>query len=166
MEKLYDNEKFAAVWSRVMPNQPEEEPAPPAATLTQEDKAALLRALINGKAQNLACYTLLAKRYRGKSPGKLFGGFARDEAAHLRNLQTAHYLLTGDTCVPQAEPVRIASVLSVLRLCYLRERDGEKTFILASLQDDEPKRTQLYTRIADEAARHALLLETFMEKSL
>ena len=68
--------------------------------------------------------------------------------------------------MPQAGQVRIPSVLAALRTCYSNERDGEKAFTLASLQDDEPKRTQLYTRIAGDAARHALLLENLMENAL
>ena len=162
MGKKYDNEKFAAVWSRVMPETAGTADIPPAAG----DMAALLCSLINSKALNLKYYTVLARRYQGKSPGKIFSSLARDEAAHLRKLQTAHYILTGDSCVPHMEPVRITSVLAALRTCYLSEREGEKTFTMASLQDDEPKRTQLFAHIAADEARHALLLEELIENTL
>ncbi len=160
MEKNYDIENFAAVWSRVMP----ETEAPE--KRASEDIGEKLPLLIESKAQSMRCYAFLARKYAGKKAGDKFKALSKDEKMHLKKLQTAYYILTGDTYALKNEQIKIVSVLSVLRESFLRERESEKAFILASLNDDEPKRTDLFLKIAADDKRHADILEEIIENTL
>ncbi len=110
-----DARGMSRVYARVT-----ESPAPSTLRGAGEE-AELLRSLIDGAADSSAMYALLALKTRGTASERELRALSRRERELERRLQTAYYLLTGDT-----HPVREAHPSAPYLLRALRDQYGRE----------------------------------------
>jgi len=113
-------EGFDKVWDRVVSDSDRHHghrPPPPKPPCQCET----LRRMMDGAAQSAEVYRQLARQCRSRRDATVFGEMSRDESAMLNELQSAYYLMTGDSYRPQVKPRRSQGMLSQIREQYYRE---------------------------------------------
>ena len=159
----YANEHFADVWNRVVPTSSAmpEQNAPPKAVTNDE---AQLRAFIEDEAADCRYYTALACRSAPGSARRLFSRLAAEENAHMKKLQTAYFILTGDTHCPPLVCPYIPSFLDALRTRYIGERNGAEEYMTAAKTTNLEHLSDLYRSLADDEKCHADCIAALIEQ--
>ena len=157
-----DKEKFMSVWKRVsgetaLPNKP---PAPPAGG------GDILAELIEKKTAAAADYTRLAGKTSGHYSGVL-RTIAAEERQHLKVLQAAFFVKSGDTlkCTPPRGGGR-ESKSAALRKKYYDELAAAEMFTRAA---SETKDEYLKKQLEDIAAadkRHSMMIMKLIENTM
>ncbi len=155
MKEGYGLQGFEEVWRRVT-GETEKEP----------DEAACLRGYMDDERADSAYYAAMAARCRGVREKRLFSRLSAEEAGHLRRLQTAYFMLAGDTYVPRSGRVRIDSMLDALRARHAGETALAETYSRAALSAKNVKLKKLYSSLAADELRHASLLEDVIKNAM
>ncbi len=153
---MQDN--FSEIWSRVTAAN-RAEAGPPAF----DDRAALSE-FIEDETSDSAYYSMLASRASLPEARRLFNRLSADERRHARLLQTAYFLLTGDTYAPKKpapEPPR--SMLEALRLRYAAETQGARAYAEAASKTGDPDLRELFTALSADEKRHAADIKRLAE---
>ena len=122
-------EGFDRVWDRVMKDEarrphPPRPPKPPEAKCECEG----LRRFMDGAAQSAEVYRALARRCRSRRDAAAFSQMSRDESEMLRELQSAYFLMTGDSYRPHTHPVPREGMLTAMREQYRREQKSAEMY--------------------------------------
>ena len=174
MRRSFDN-----VWQRVMPDdnlndcgcqpdidfcQPEMDCCKPCQEdlCPSEDYAAMLRDLMDCKAEDIALYCCLIKRLTGCAAETLLKCL-RDERRHLKKLQTQYYLLTGELyCPPTACPC-VFLVADALRAQYEKELTTHRNHRDMASRTSRSDIADMCNCIADDDAVHARRISCLFE---
>ncbi|MBR7081218.1 MAG: hypothetical protein IKI49_00695 [Oscillospiraceae bacterium] len=151
-----DVEKMNAVWARVTGA-----PAACAACRTDlPDDAEKIRAFI-AEARRLArFYDALSKKCAVKSAR--FRCLAADERRNIKRLQTAYFILTGDTCAVRGTEAETDSVLAALREAFIRERANADAYGRAAIESKSGFAAELFSALSSREADHAAELQSMI----
>lgn len=161
---------FNRVWERVRaaknegPLQPERlslnKPAP-------LNVKSVLEGFIENEVSDSGYYFALASRTAQQNAKRVFTQLANDEKRHARQLQTAYFLLTGNSYAakkPAKTPPR--SILEALRQRYSAENEGAAEYIKAAERTENPELKQLFLELAKDEKRHAAEIKGLVENSM
>jgi rubrerythrin len=160
----YDNEKFDAVWKRVM-NEPEDGSRKVNASGsagTDADEAAQLQAFMNDEACDAQFYATLA----GLAPSGAKNALCRiacDEKGHLKRLRAHYYLLTGETYTPPGACPLIYRIPEALRQKYAGEAAGAKAYMEAAARTGNEELGETYRALGADEARHRKIIGCLIE---
>lgn len=157
MDEAYDSEKFNEVWSRVTGDTPESSGDP------GEKELAGLRGFMDGEYSDSMFYKKLASCLSGREAKRFFAGLAADEHCHFKKLQTAYFLMTGDTYMPENKNVQITSILTALYTRFKEETEGAEAYAAAAGNTENARLKCLYTAFSADEARHACGIEKLIE---
>jgi rubrerythrin len=152
---------FTNVWQRVTGAAAEAETKRPAS------EAARLAAFIRDENSAVSFYSALSGVCPPRCREQLLR-LQRDERRHLRDLQTEHFLMTGDSC-PVSPPLQHASrvgLLSALRGAYDKELESAAAYEAAAGQTTRDDLKELYRRHAEEERDHAAILYRLIRQAL
>lgn len=140
----YDTAATRAVWNRVLQSQPE----------TQAPIVETLRVRIDAEHAARLTYLALA-RCAGRYAGTL-RTIAAQEGVHARTLSALYYLHTGECHAPEAAPARPTNFCQSLRECYQAELQSAARYRADA--EHYPEHCTLFTRLANDEARHSRML--------
>ena len=153
-EQMFDLNGFDRIWQRVQgaPSRPE------------RDDAAVLRRFLDGTAEAAAFEERLARRTAGVA--RQLQQLHRETLRRLHMLQTAYFLLTGDTYAPaESCPVQ-GGILTDLRKDYLRAQERAGQYRAAGTATDREALATLYEELAELEAAHAASLHRLFGQAL
>ncbi len=178
-------DKFNEIWSRVVrSNQGENIGADlsPEYMNTQKQQNAgayarpdfdlkrTLEDFIEDEVSDSAYYAALAGKTSQSAARAVFNRLSADERRHSRQLQTAYFLLTGNSYTPRRPaPLPPRSMLEALRQRYAAEISGAKAYADAALRlrdTDEPELRDMLIAFAADEKRHASEIKRLVESSL
>ena len=151
---------FDRVWDRVMK---ENRPRPPRPD-KPECECRELRRFMEEAAQAEAVYRDLARRSRDRRNSALFMELARDEEDTVRLLQSAYFLLTGDSFRPRPKPIRQTGMLTAIREQYRRELKSAEMYEDAARENKIPNLSQVFKSIIQKERHHAEILADLIKK--
>ena len=146
------------------PNAPSKPARPDAAPGTAE----LIQSCLREELAGAQTYRYLAGRSPTPEGRQLMRRLAADEAAHVKTLQAAYFLLTGET-------YRVTVVLPPqprlpwrdrLREQYLSASRGGAAYERAAEETRDPCLRQMFGQLSKDEYRHAELLRGLIEKTL
>lgn len=156
--------RFDSIWQRVMPELEDisgvSSASPSAVNVSARkpmDDAAQLREFINEVQEGYKIYSALSAR-RG-SGAAVLRQLAADKKAHLRQMETIYFILTGNSYTPAPKPVDMDSVLSALRERYMAELENSERYAEAAKATENARLSALYSELAEDAKRHAIQIE-------
>ena len=152
-----DTENLKRVWERVAPETPEPEPA------WEPDIVVRLRGFIENERDETAMDGLLVLKTRGSRAEKTLRSILEDERRHERRLQSAYFLLIGDTYAPPARHPSAPYLLKALRERYMGETAGAEAYDRAAAETDDESLREALREIAADERRHAGLLRSMIE---
>ena len=152
-----DTENLMRVWERVAPEPQEPEPA------WEPDIVVRLRGFIENERDEAAVYGLLALKTRGSRAEKTLRSIAEEEKRHERRLQSAYFLLTGDTYAPPARHPSAPYLLKTLRERYMGETAGAEAYDRAAAEVPDEGIQATLREIAADERRHGALLRSIIE---
>lgn len=155
-----DIEKLTAVWKRVMPGF--EEPPAVSSADTGEGDEAVLQKFIQNEYNGAEGYAAMAKKCRRQDRACLFRALEADEREHLARLQTAYFILTGESFIPKSGKAEGELNLSAVRESYLNELADEKAYMAAAEKTKNPRLRAVYETNARDEKRHADMLEKLL----
>ena len=169
MEKT-DWTAFDAVWNRVS-GASAESPAVPAGKKVspprkEAEDTARLRLFLEETAAAERAYRAITARTSLRWLQELCGKLRQQETVHKRRLQSAYFLLTGDTCPLREVPGAQAPLLEMLRSRLLCERASAGAYREAARAADSMELSRLFTELAGEEARHGELLHAAVTRLL
>jgi len=158
MEKT-DWTAFEAVWDRVTgPSEsvsvPKNRPAP-SPSRSEESRLAMF---LQETAAAETAYRALQARTSLRWLRELCARLRQQEAMHRRQLQSACFLLTGDTCPLASLPDPGDPATELLRKQLLRERSSAAAYRKAARDADSMELSRLYGELAAGEARHEEML--------
>lgn len=135
---------FESVWQRVTNDS------------KSHDVKTMLEGFITNEAADAAFYSALAVRIASQSARRRFTALSRDENGHAKRLQSAYFLLTGNSFVPKyPRPNPPRSLLEALRLRYIAERNGAAKYDEAAARVSDGDIGKLFRQLAEDERRHA-----------
>ena len=156
----YDFEKLNDVWARV--------------TGANEDSvqyqdgrpadAEKIGSFITDAEELSVFYSEIAHRCRTKS--QILRRLAAEEKDAIRRLQTAHFLLTGDTCPVSKGPSVQGSTLDALREAYMAENDTADAYRSAAISSGNGSVTDLFSALSERASDHAATLRDIIAECM
>jgi len=161
--EINDIEKLNVVWQRVMPES--EETVVNIAEAPENDTATLER-FIQNEFNGAESYAALARRCRRPDRARLFSALAEDEREHVARLQTAYFLLTGESFMPKAEMSNEQLNMTTVRQKYLNELADEKAYKTAAEKTKNPRLRAVYEANARDEKRHADTLEKLIAEMM
>lgn len=166
MENLYDSDKFDKVWKKVIAEGNAMQPAETEKCQTEKATGTeqTLREFMDDEASDEKYYAALAQKCGDRSIQREFQCLSSEEAGHLKRLQIAYFILTGDSYSPQATKPYITSMLDALRSRYIGEVNGEKAYQKAAMEEENGRLSQLYSELAMDEGRHAKKIEEIIER--
>lgn len=153
---------FEAVWDRVSaaasPSSRKQPPAP------RHEDASQLRIFLQESSEAENAYRAAAGRTTLRWLKELCEKLRRQKSIQTRRLQSAYFLLTGDTCpLPQkAEASR--PMPELLRQRLLHERSSAAAFSAACKETGDMELSRLYGELAAENTRCSELLRTAISR--
>jgi len=148
----FNLEKMSEVWSRVTAT-PE---IGAVCSIDQSNEPAKICGFIS-KAQRLSFfYEALARKSRVKCAQ--FRRLASEERRNVRRLQTAYFILTGDTCTVGESNVEVNSLLDALRKAYIEENANADAYRKAEIESKTGSVAELFSTLADRETDHAIKL--------
>ena len=121
---------------------------------------AVLEERIGAEQRNAAFYDILARRYRGME--RTIRRIAAEERGHMRELQVEHFLLTGDTYMPEPSCPVVTSVLEALRTAYKEELAAADIYKKQAAATPSEALREIYECHAADETRHAETLRTMI----
>lgn len=158
----YEKDNFEEIWRRVAVTDQKETSAPAA----PRDESAELAAFMDEEATDAAQYAALASMCRDAAVSKVLHGISAEEREHVKRLQTAYFLIKGDTYVPIRKPFPTPrSMLGALRARYWEELQGETNY-RAAAKAAKSVSAGLYESLADDEHDHAARLAVLIQHML
>lgn len=147
-----DLDGFDRVWNRVMGDDR-------CCDECRGNDSKRLRGFMDSKREAAGVYEHLARHSTSPKNRRIFMTLAREERQHLKMLQSAYFLLTGDSYRPKRpKPVRGGS-LSLIRRMYNYETDSAEAFRRACQETKIPNLAGLFKSISADDAKNAQILE-------
>lgn len=162
LETAYDREKFDSIWQRVMPNT-SEQITPTSQVGKNSDDESQLRKFIDDESADCNYYAMLAQKCLSRSIKQLFLRLSTEEHCHMKRLQTAYFILTGDSYYPAMVCPLINSIMDSLRARYIGETEGAEAYLKAAGETESEKLACIYRELAEDENRHACSIETLIE---
>ena len=135
-----------------------------AACRSTENSAPELICRFIGDAQRMAAlYSALSKKC-GAAGNAVFRKLAADERRNVRHLQTAYFILTGDTCKISGSRAEVKSLLDALREAYLAESAGADAYRRSAIESSNGSITELFSMLADCESNHAAQLRKMISE--
>ncbi len=160
MEK-YDLETLNRVWERV--SNTANDVAPEEGACCDVTPVRILRELMREEAAAAAEYSTLAARLRNnRCAAAMLRRIAADERRHFQKLQSAYFMITGDTFSPEVKKPGKAPVIQSLRSMYLGELEAVKAYGRAA--EEDPGRGDLYRNSAADEKWHSAMLKNLIER--
>lgn len=150
-----DLEGFEAVWSRVMQDKKQEK---------STDEAQRLRFFMDKEAEASAEYQILAGKCTLRKNSAIFISMSRDEQKHLKMLQSAYFLLTGDSYCPKKPIIKRQGMLTMLRERYNSELKSAEGYEQAGMETRIPNLVQIFKSIAPDERRHIKTVEEMISR--
>jgi rubrerythrin len=161
---------FISVWERVRAANHEDgkKPLSPAAEKQAPvNIKSMLENFIEDEAKDSGFYEALAAKTTQPNIKRVFMQLAKAEKQHALKLQTACFLLTGNSCAVKKPPSEAPrSMLEALRLRYSKENEGSQAYSRAAEQTDKPELKQLFSELAAEEKKHGAEIKRLVEYSL
>ena len=168
-------DRFPEIWGRVHPG-PHEPPGPgpqapppgpprPHGPACSPDEAAL-RMFLGDLSAAEAGYLRMRKLVSRRDLREIFSRLADEAARDRRMLQSAYFLLTGDTCPSRLPPVRDLSPLSLARRLLLAARETAAALRRASRDTRDADLARLYGELARSRDRAARQLRAAADRML
>ena len=129
-----------------------------------EGETTRLRRFMDYEAESITAYQSLAQRSTSRRYTGVFQSIARDEQNHLRNLQSAYFLLTGDSYRSDRRPASNQGMLAQLRSQYQKELESAKAYEQASERTRIPNLAEIFKSNSKDEARHAKILENMIRQ--
>ena len=165
MEKT-DWTAFEAVWDRVSgASAPLSRKHPPAPAPGKED-ASQLRIFLQETFEAETAYRAAAGRTSLRWLKELCEKLRRQKGIQLRRLQSAYFLLTGDTCPLPKKPDARCPLLELLRSRLLHERSSAAAFGAACKETGDMELSRLYGELSAENTHTGELLHTAISRLL
>lgn len=153
MDKNLDG--FETVWGRVMQDKAQEKPM---------DETARLRLFMDKEAEASAIYQALAGKCTLRKNAAVFMTISCDEQKHLKMLQAAYFLLTGDSYRPKRPMVRKQGMLTMLRERHSSEIQSAEGYEQAGMDTRIPNLAQIFKSIAPDERRHIKTIEEMISR--
>ncbi len=129
-----------------------------------------LEDFIENEATAMQYYAALAGKTTQSAARAVFNRLSADERRHSRQLQTAYFLLTGNSYTPRRPaPVLPRSMLEALRERYAAEINAAKAYTDAAMligDTDEPGLRNMFIAFAADERRHANEIKRLVENTL
>ena len=152
----FDIEKMNAVWARVAGV-----PVTGAAChIEQNSDAAKIRAFMSEARSLSRIYDALSQKCAVKSAR--FRRLASDERRNIKRLQTAYFILTGDTCASRDIDAEVKSPLDALREAFIRERANADLYGRAAIESKSGFAAELISALSNREAGHAAELQSMI----
>ena len=155
---------FEAVWDRVSAASspsPKKKAPPPAPS---KEDASQLRIFLQETSEAENAYRAAAGRTSLRWLKELCEKLRRQKSIQTRRLQSAYFLLTGDTCPLPQKPEAGYPVLELLRGRLLQERSSAAAFHAACKETGDMELSRLYRELAAENTRSGELLRTAISR--
>lgn len=161
---------FNRVWERVRAArserlmQPERPYTGKAAPLNMKSA---LEGFIENEVSDSGYYSALASKTTQLKARRLFMRLSAEEKNHARQLQTAYFLLSGNSYAvkrPAKTPPR--SMLEALRQRYSAENEGAAAYLSAAERTDNSELKQFFSELARDEKRHAAEIKRLVESSM
>ena len=89
---------------------------------------------------------------------------SRDEQKHLKLLQSAYFILTGDTYRPKKPMVKHQGMLSMLRQRYESEIKSAEGYEKAGQETRIPNLMQIFKSIVPDERKHVRIIEEMIRR--
>ena len=167
MEKT-DWAAFEAVWQRVngpspAPSSPKKRPPP---SRPPNEDAARLRMFLEETVLAESAYRALMSRTSLRWLRELCMKLREGENHRRRKLQSAYFLLTGDTLPLREQPAKAGPVLEMLRERILAEDASAMACREAAQSTGSMELSRLFHELSESEARHAELLRNAVRRLL
>lgn len=149
---------FDAVWNRVTGSSSTPDEA------FDDEKS--LRFFMDKEAEASATYNALARRCTSRKTAIIFTNIARDEQHHLKELQSAYFLLCGDSYCPKTPQIKYHGMLTALREQYKSEVQSAEGYETASGKTRIPNLSRIFKSISAEERHHIKIIEDLIGKAL
>ena len=156
MEKM-NFEKMNEVWSRVAGISGDI-----AACRSGQNAQEQICRFIGNARELSSLYNMLSKKCAAKSA--VFRRLSADECRNIRRLQTAYFILTGDTCAVSGGGQKEKPLLDMLRDAYLAENRSFDAYRRAAIESKSGDLTELFSVLADAEAGHAAVLRDMISE--
>jgi len=153
MDRNFDG--FETVWDRVMQDKVPEKPM---------DEASRLRFFMDKEAEAAAYYQALAQKCTLRKNANAFMAMSGDEQKHLRMLQSAFFLLTGDSYRPKKPVVKQQGMLAMLRSRHQSEIKSAEGYETASADTRITNISQICKSFVPEERAHIRKIEEIIRK--
>ena len=150
-----DFKGFETVWDRVMEDKKPEKPI---------DEASRLRLFMDKEAEAAVYYQTLAGKCTLRKSAATFMAMSRDEQKHLKLLQSAYFILTGDTYRPKKPMVKHQGMLSMLRQRYESEIKSAEGYEKAGQETRIPNLMQIFKSIVPDERKHVRIIEEMIRR--
>ena len=155
-EFIMTQEAFDRLWARVQGAEPAPMPA--------RDDAAVLRGFLEQTWQTLAFETRLL--CRSGCAQTALQHLCSDTRERLNRLRTAHFLLTGERCLPPETCPVCGDFLADLRKGYLSARKRASAYARAAQEPCPPELQELYAALSGEETAHAACIRRLIASLL
>ncbi len=154
----YNTENFEKVWQRVI-NSASDAPEDTQRLIhgAEEETARLIRFMKRENGES-AAYAFMARRCMDRRLARRFEILSGEEKSHLIKLQSAYFILTGDTYPLKPPEESGESMLAALRERCIDEAEGEKEYGKAAADTKDPKLSRLYSSIMEDEKRHLSMI--------
>ncbi len=143
---------------------------PPESRAPEADLKKILENFIEDESSDSAYYAALAARTASRSARTALDRLSAEERRHARRLQTALFLLAGNSHVPKRPaPTPPRSTLEALRQRYAAESRGAGAYAAAAEQfagEAGGDLRELFLALADDERRHAREIKRLVEEGL
>ncbi len=146
---------FETVWGRVMQDKEPKKPM---------DEAERLRFFMDKESEAAATYQVLAGKCTMRKNASTFMAIARDEQKHLKMLQSAYFILTGDSYRPKKATIRPQGMLTMLRERYDSEIKSAEGYEKAAQETRIPNLSQIFKSIVPDERNHIKVIEGMIRK--
>lgn len=155
----FDTKTFSEVWNRVSLS--EQMPQKNESSDTEK-----LCCFMDLTAAAEAHYAVMAQKSRSRENRAEFAALQREERENLRELQSAYFILSGDTYAPFTAKPYIISMPDALRERYMAEDSGCAAYHRAAMDSQKGSLTELYSRLARVEEKHAGILLKMIKRML
>lgn len=146
---------FETIWGRVMQDKEPQKLV---------DEGERLRFFMDKEHEAATTYQVLANKCTMRKNASVFMNIARDEQKHLKMLQSAFFLLTGDTYRPKRAVVKHQGMLTMLRERYDSEIKSAEGYEKAGQETRIPNLSQIFKSIVPNERDHIKIIEEMIRK--
>lgn len=148
---------FEALWQRVQcPDETQTQAL--WQPLPADGEIRMLEKYMDDEAASAAAYRALYKRWQGSFCAAGFAHMAKDEERHLRRLEGAYFLITGDSYAPKMPGKIDTDMPDALRRAWHEEQKASRAYRAATQQAQLPALERMFSQLSEDEDSHATQL--------